>query len=258
MTTWKTTVCLVAALCIHGCASGGEKKETIRVKKVAAKPAPPAKLPIVAVFAMQSHGGAHLAPATLEGLTDQLTVALVESGVVEVIPGFKVKQQVTQRLRAGNRCEDEACYFEVGKALGAQKIIATKVGTVGRSCGVTGTLYDLSRSATEAGAHEVGPCRVEALSALVKRVAARLTGGPVVAAPWGDAPAGGGGTAQPKTIRLDCPDCDFDENRDTDRERRRDARRLRRDAAESKARREAKDRKWKRDSLERKERILGE
>lgn len=261
MTAWKATACMIAALLIYGCASGGEKKETISKKKVAAKPAPPPKLPTIAVFTLQSQGQAHFAPATLEGLTDQLTVALVESGKVEVIPGFKVKEQVVQRQRAGNRCEDEGCYFEVGRALGAQKIIATKVGTVGRSCGVTGTLYDLSRSATEAGAHEVGPCQVEALSVLVKRVAARLTGQPPVATPWGDAPAtaaGGGAGAKPKTIRLDCPDCDFDENRDTDRSRRRDARRLKRDAEESKERRRAKERKWRHESDERRLRIIGE
>jgi hypothetical protein len=64
----------------------------------------------------------------------------------------------------------------MGKALAAQKSLATKILRVGKRCAITSTLYDLKTETAEKSALSRTECSDDALMDAMDRVARQLSG----------------------------------------------------------------------------------
>ena len=145
--------------------------------------------PILAVFDLQDKGS-RLRARDRGKLIDYLAARLAEGGY-NIVP----RDQLRKRLRAQQRrsykaCYDQSCQIELGRELAAQKVLATKILRIGKTCHLTSELYDLKRAATERAATAEAPCKLGPLVDAVKQVARKLC------APLSGAPAA---TPQPAT-----------------------------------------------------------
>ena len=106
--------------------------------------------PIVAVFDVEDTRAAsdRLSQRSLDNLTAYLTTLVPQSCVFKVVPNAQLRA-VLQEEKAGSyeACVDEACQIEIGKAVAAEKTLATKIIRVGKRCVVTTQLYDLREEA---------------------------------------------------------------------------------------------------------------
>jgi hypothetical protein len=135
-----------------------------------------AKRPIVAVFAVQD-ASKNIAADVLEQLTEYLSAQLAATGRYRIVPRDRLRERIAdQRKKSYGACYDEACQIELGKALAAQKSLATKLLRVSNRCALTAVLYDLRTETTETAASVDTECSVEALLGAVRKVAQQLAG----------------------------------------------------------------------------------
>jgi TolB-like protein len=141
------------------------------------KPAPPrASATVVAVFDVED--ASHRTKAeTLDQLTEYLTVQITRLAGLKVVP----RNQLHAQMQAAKNetfkvCYDEACQIELGKAVAAQKSIATKLLNIEDRCAITSTLYDLKTETTERAASVDTDCSTKALLDAMKQVAQQLNG----------------------------------------------------------------------------------
>lgn len=129
--------------------------------------------PIVAVFDMQGTSK-KFRPGFLRDLSAYLAAKLAEGGY-QVIPQEQIRQRLRkQKSRSHKSCFDQSCQIRLGRELAAQKSLASRILRIGRSCKVTATMYDLSRSATELAATAGGACDEDSLLAALEKVAEKL------------------------------------------------------------------------------------
>ncbi|MCC6749933.1 MAG: hypothetical protein IT371_19870 [Deltaproteobacteria bacterium] len=136
--------------------------------------APRAKPTIVAVFDTEDATG-RLDAKTLNQLTEYLAAKVTESGNFRVIPRNQLKTRLSQEKREGYKvCYDESCKIELGRALSAQKSLATKLLKVGASCAISATLYDLKSETAEKAANVRTNCSEDGLMDGMEKIATQL------------------------------------------------------------------------------------
>lgn len=139
----------------------------------AAKPIAPV---IVAVFDVEDATGRFDEP--LRGqLTDYLAAAFGRLPGVAVVPRASVADALAKSKAESYRaCFDERCQIELGKALSAQRSLATKILGVGQFCALTAALFDLRTETTARAATQKAACRAEAMFAALDALVAQLAG----------------------------------------------------------------------------------
>ncbi len=139
-------------------------------------PAAAPNRPIVAVFDL-ADSAKKLDAATVGSLTEYLATQLTATRRYRTVP----RSQLRKRLRGEKRqsyktCFDEACQIELGKALAAQKSLATKIIRVGEICTLASVLYDLKTETSERAATTEGGCSKKALLVSLRAQAKKLVG----------------------------------------------------------------------------------
>jgi hypothetical protein len=139
----------------------------------AAKPAAKPQR-ILAVFGIEDREKV-LPAAEAEKLAEVLSTKLAEQKGYRVIPRAQLRKQLSAKRKESYRaCYDSACQIELGKALAAQSVVASRVLRVGGGCTLTVKIYDLKTEATLAAASAKGACASAALLGAIERVARRL------------------------------------------------------------------------------------
>jgi len=130
---------------------------------------------IIAVFDVEDAAG-RLKDKELSQLTEYLATKLTEAGF-RVVPRNQLRARLVEEKKEGfKKCYDETCQLELGKAVAAQKSLATKLLQVGESCAVSATLYDLKTETTERAASARTNCSVNALMDGMEKIAGQLGG----------------------------------------------------------------------------------
>lgn len=130
--------------------------------------------PIVAVFDLADNK--HKLDATTMGeLAEYLATQLTATGRYRTVPRSQLRRRLGKEKRQGYKaCFDEACQIELGKAMAAQKSLATKIIRVGKICTLTSVLYDLKTETSERAATTEGPCSTEGLLASLRAQALKI------------------------------------------------------------------------------------
>ena len=171
------------------CARKGAAKPPPAVKPTPPKPPsptppkPPSKTKaaivpgtVVAVFDVADPSGILKAP-TLEALSEYLAAQLTATAGAKVVPRAQLRQRlVKERKKSYKRCFDESCQIEMGKAVAAQKSLATKILRVGKLCAIAASLFDLRSETTEGAATVDTSCKEDALLAGIKALVRKLAG----------------------------------------------------------------------------------
>jgi hypothetical protein len=128
---------------------------------------------IVAVFDIQDQSG-QLTPATTSQLTEYLAAKVTQGGY-QVVPRDQLRSQLARQKKTSYReCFDQRCQIELGKAMAAEKSLATKLLKVGGQCAFTALLYDLRSETTERAASVKTACSEEALLNGIEQLAVQL------------------------------------------------------------------------------------
>jgi hypothetical protein len=136
---------------------------------------PPRPSHIVAVFDVQDPSG-QLGERGVDQLTEYLATQLAAAGL-RVVPRAQLRARLLEEKKSSYRqCVDESCQIELGKAVAAQKTVATKILRAGGQCAVTAMLYDLKSEATERAASVDTSCAEGSLLAAMRELARKLTG----------------------------------------------------------------------------------
>ena len=129
---------------------------------------------IVAVFDIQDHTGSMNA-RTLDQLTEYLAAQVTQRAGFKVVPRQLLRSRLTaEKIKSYKTCVDQRCQIELGKAMAAQKSLATKLLRVGTQCALTALLYDLKTEATDRAASVRTGCTEDALLAGVEKLARQL------------------------------------------------------------------------------------
>lgn len=143
----------------------------------AAKPPPRVAKAVVAVFDIEDTAR-QLSQEELRQLGDYLATQLANTRHFSVVPRGQLRAQiVAQKTESYRTCFDETCQIEIGKAMAAQKSLATKLLKVGGRCAIIANLYDLRREATEAAASVHTDCASQSLLAGVEQLVQKLVAG---------------------------------------------------------------------------------
>jgi hypothetical protein len=113
--------------------------------------------PIVAVFNIEAKG-VKLSADVLDRLTDYLGSLMATQGY-RIVPRSELKKRLLEQKKASyNMCYDTSCQLDLGKELAAEKSLATQLISLGGTCKLTLTLYDLKKATSEYGGFESGGC----------------------------------------------------------------------------------------------------
>lgn len=130
--------------------------------------------PVVAVFQIED-GGARRERKVMGQLTEYLAAQLTASGLYRVIPPSRLRAQIAEtQAKSYRQCYDQACQIELGKALAAEKTIATKLLRIGNVCALTSTLFDLRTEAPDAAASTRTDCKEASLMDGIDRIVRQL------------------------------------------------------------------------------------
>jgi len=142
----------------------------------AAAPAAPARRAIVAVFDVEDQAQVLRATA-LAQLTEYLATKVTQAGF-QVVPRDQLRTRLSAEKRQSYRsCFEQRCQIELGRALAAQKSLATKLLRVGGQCVLTAQLYDLkSETAERAASAKSASCGEGALLGAIDELARQLSG----------------------------------------------------------------------------------
>lgn len=153
-------------------APGGSK--TVNTAPVTPTAAAEPQRPIVAVFDLAD--SKHKLDATTAGeLAEYLATQLTATGRYRTVPRSQLRKRLSGEKRKGYKaCFDEACQIELGKAMAAQKSLATKIIRVGKICTLTSVLYDLKTETSERAATTEGACSTEGLLASLRAQALKI------------------------------------------------------------------------------------
>lgn len=108
-------------------------------------------------------------------LTNYLGTLLTKSGVFKVIPRDQIRSRLQdEKEDTFKKCYDESCQIELGKALSAEKSLATTLIQVGNKCAVTANLFDLKTETSEDGASVETGCSPDELLDAIKEISRQL------------------------------------------------------------------------------------
>ena len=149
-------------------------RSTAPVEPSVAQPVLPSPPLVVAIFELEDGSGV-LPAATRDQLTEYLSTLLAQKGTYAVVPQAQIRQRLLEsKADSYNDCYDESCQIEVGKAVAAQAVLATKLLKVGDACAVTSSLFDLAKEATARAAAADTACDPTALLGAMRKIADRL------------------------------------------------------------------------------------
>lgn len=104
-----------------------------------------AKQKVLAVFDVEDRGTG-LKGSTLRNINAYMADRLAAAAGLRVMSSERLRAAVAaRRKRTRKGCLEPACQVQVGKALGAQLTLATRMMKIGSRCTVTGTVHDLRR-----------------------------------------------------------------------------------------------------------------
>jgi hypothetical protein len=148
-----------------------------RPAPVRISPAKSSEHVIVAVFDVID-GSHKTRKETLAQLTEYLAARLTQVTRYRVVPRDQLRSRLVQEKKGSFRkCYDESCQIELGKAVAAQKSLATKILRVGKRCAITSTMFDLKTETAEKSALAKTDCSVDGLMDTMDRIARQLSGG---------------------------------------------------------------------------------
>jgi len=162
--------------------SPGGKKDLSLILKPSGGEAPAVAAPvrtnpareIVAVFDIQDSTG-KLDKQTLVQLTTYLLTRMTQTGIYKTIPRDQLRARLLeQKTGSYQQCFDESCQIQLGKALAAQKSLATSLIQVGDRCAATANLYDLKTETVEKGASVKTGCTTNELLEAMEKIATQL------------------------------------------------------------------------------------
>lgn len=126
---------------------------------------------VLAVFDVEDPSRKFSKTTTVQ-LTDYLSARIAQVHRFRVVPREQIRSRLAEAKADSYRaCVDQACQIELGKALAAEKSLATKLLRIGDSCALTATLFDLRTETTERAASVRTKCSdedlIEALEKLI-------------------------------------------------------------------------------------------
>jgi hypothetical protein len=136
-------------------------------------PAPPAE--VLAVFDIQDASGLFSAAELLQ-LTVSLSTSMAAAGRYTVVPREQLRQRLLEEKTNSYRaCYDDRCQIELGKAVAAQKTLATQILKVAEQCAVAANLFDLQSETSVRAAKVNAACSAPALLKALDEVSERLS-----------------------------------------------------------------------------------
>lgn len=134
----------------------------------------PQQRPVMAVFALEDRSKGLASPA-VEQLTDYIAARLTEAGRFRVVPRSELRARLSEKkAESYGACVDESCQIQLGKAVAAQKSLATRLIRAGGKCAMTMTLYDLVTEASETAVTVRTACSEQALMDGIDQLTTRL------------------------------------------------------------------------------------
>lgn len=131
---------------------------------------------VIAVFDLEDVRKS-LADGDADQLTEYFAVQLSAVGY-KTVPRSQLRQRLSaEKEESYKACYDESCQIDLGKAVAAQKSVATKLLKVGTTCAITATLYDLRSETTELAASVDTRCSQEELFGGLRELARKLVPG---------------------------------------------------------------------------------
>lgn len=126
---------------------------------------------VLAVFDIDDKG--QLSATERDFLTEILATSLSAAGF-RVVPRAQLRDRIaSEKGKSYDSCFDEACQIELGKAMAAEKSLATQIISIQNECTVMATLFDLR---TETAEGSVVVDQVECTSLSMKRALIALAG----------------------------------------------------------------------------------
>jgi hypothetical protein len=106
----------------------------------------------------------NLDPLSRDQLSEYVAVRMTQSLGYRVVPRAEIKERLHDDKQSSYRpCVDQSCQIELGKALAAQKSLATTLIRVGGTCALTATLFDLKSETAEMAASVRTECSKDSL-----------------------------------------------------------------------------------------------
>lgn len=135
------------------------------------------KGPIVAVFDVQIRGGS-TSDVSSGQVSTLLHSRLAELRHFRLVPRSSLRKRLKEQKRESYKlCYDESCQIEIGKALAAQKSLATRMTISDKRCLLSAVLYDLKSETSEAAAVVETPCSSQALYEAIGNLVRKLVKG---------------------------------------------------------------------------------
>jgi hypothetical protein len=146
-----------------------------RTAGAAAAAAPPRAI-IVAVFDIEDRTSL-LTPATGRQLSEYLAAQVTRHAGYQVVPRHQLRARLArQKTESYKACYDQRCQIELGKAVAAERSLATTLLRVGEQCVLSSMLFDLKTETTVRAATVKMACSDEAFLSGVERLARELSG----------------------------------------------------------------------------------
>jgi hypothetical protein len=139
--------------------------ELMRSPAVQAQPMRPAPSEgaVVALFDVSDPSG-QLDREAQDQLSEYLSVRATQALGYRVLPRASVRDLLLAKKEESYRsCMDESCQIELGKALAAEKTLATRLIRMGGACALATTLFDLKTETAELAASVKTKCVKESL-----------------------------------------------------------------------------------------------
>ena len=155
------------------------EQEAVRARELLAKKPVEAKISaavreVVAVFDVQDASNRFKEDLLLQ-LTSYLSTTMVASGRFTVVPREQLRARLAdEKFQSYKVCYDDACQIELGKAVAAQKSLATQLLHVGEKCVVVANLIDLKTETSVSGAKVHTDCDVDKLLAAMDEVVKQI------------------------------------------------------------------------------------
>jgi hypothetical protein len=132
---------------------------------------------IVAVFDIQDkREKSRLRAKTLDQLSDYLSAKFSQETGYRIVPRKQLRSELLAQKKASYRqCFDSACQIEIGKAVSASSTLVTKIIQIGRSCAVSGILFDLkSETAEKAATAKASSCTPDGIMQALDQMVGKL------------------------------------------------------------------------------------
>src|SRR5262249_55727435 len=111
----------------------------------------------------------------LDGLGDYLAAEVEKARGFSIVPRGEIRERLTSAKAESYRaCYDDACQIELGKALAASKVVATRGRRVAAQRVLAGYLFDWAREATDATATARCECSEDGVLAGIEEAVKQL------------------------------------------------------------------------------------